>query len=192
MADRMGTYKGVSFKTIRAALFNMYFYNPEMTDEEAEAIYNKYVVPMQHNFENPLEGDESKDTFIEYWIFDDDRLSQDYMINDQYGMMNSTMKLVSVDIRFVGVEAEIWAKAFHHITRRPRVAEIFAQLCNAKYLEYIGSIRPMQIDYFGAGNSSIAFDLTIRLEYEEYIDLSFMPLEYVSMAKGDIEIEGGV
>jgi hypothetical protein len=49
----------------------------------------------------------------------------------------------------------------------------------------------MNVDYFGTGNSVIAFDVSFRLRYLEYMDLSDLlkPLEYISLARG--EITGG-
>jgi hypothetical protein len=164
----------------------MYFYYDGMPDDEFKRAV-EYVVPMQHNFDNPLNRKGAKDTFIEYWIVSDDRLTQDYIERSA----DKTRKLVVVDLRFLGVEAETWAKAFHHLTKRPGVAGIFAEVCGATMLEYTGSVRPVNIDYFGVGNSSIAFDLTIQLQYVEAIELAWKPLEYISVASGEI-ISGGI
>lgn len=185
-------YKGVTFTTVRAVLFNMYLYRPGMSDEDAEALYNKYVLPMQHNFENPLEGDQAKDTFIEYWIQEDDRITNDANNGMEAGGKNEALKLATIDVRFLGVRAEVWAKAFHHISRRPRVGFLFDEYCQGQALEYIGAIRPIIVDYFGVGNSAIAFDLTIRVQYRESIDLAWLPLEYISFSQGDMKIEGGL
>lgn len=180
-------YHGLSFLTLRAALFNMYMYTgPEMTPEECEDCM-KYIVPMQHNFNNPLNREGAKDTFIEFWIVSDDRITQDYIGYNS----DKTAKVALVDLRFLGEEAETWAKAFHHITQRKNVAQIFVELCHGKLLEYIGPIRPVNIDYFGVGNSSIAFDMSIQIEYTESIKLDWKPLEYMSIAPGE-GISGGV
>jgi hypothetical protein len=159
----------------------MYFYRDGMTVEECEDCL-KYILPMQHNINNPLNNDGSKDTFIEYWIASDERLTQDFI---DYNT-DKTNKLAVVDLRFLGVEAETWAKAFHHITKRENVARIFTTLCGATILEYIGAIRPVNIDYFGVGNSSIAFDMSIQLQYTESVKLGWKPLEYVSLAPGEV------
>lgn len=187
-------YKGLSFRTLRLALINMYLYKPDMTEEQGKAL-EKYVLPMQHNLENPLNtqgGDPAKDTFIEYWIVEDDRLVQDAQgWSDDGGATNETWKTALIDLRFVGADAETWAKAFHHITKRPKVHKDFFLLCRGELFEYIGPIRPVNVDYFGTGNSSIAFDVTVRIKYKESIDLSWLPLEYLSMPGGELVIEGG-
>lgn len=183
-------YSGVTFETIRLCLFNMYFYQEDMPPE-AIAQAMQYVVPMQHNFTNPLQGDEAHDTFIEYWIARDARIAQDFSQSTPDGGENAAYKMAVIDIRFVGVEAEVWAKAFHHINQRERVAEIFWQLCGGRILEGISDIIPVNIDYYGVGNSSVAFDLTIKVQYKESVELSWKPLEYISLAPGEI-ITGGV
>jgi hypothetical protein len=182
-------YKGVTFESLRVALFNMYFYYDEMPEDDIHEAM-KYIVPMQHNFDNPLQGDTAKDTFIEYWIARDDRIAQDFSQATVDGGENAAYKLATVDIRFVGIEAELWAKAFHHINQREHVAEIFWEICQGKILEFVGDIVPVNIDYYGVGNSSIAFDLSVKIEYKESIDLKWQPLEYVSLAPGDT-ISGG-
>lgn len=183
-------YLGVSFESVRWALFNVFFYQEGMQEKEVEEL-SKYVVPMQHNFDNPLQGDAAKDTFIEYWISRDSRIAQDYNHTAGTTGENAAWKLAEIDVRFVGVEAETWAKAFHHITQRPRVAEIFADLCRGEVLEFVGDIIPVNIDYYGVGNSSIAFDLSMKIKYNESVKLNWKPLEYISLAPGEI-ISGGL
>lgn len=183
-------YNGVTFQNIRHSLFNMYFYYDGMPQEEIDAAMG-YVLPMQHNFENPLQQADANDTFIEFWVSRDERLAQDFTQATVTGGENAAYKLASVDIRFVGCEAETWAKAFHHINQRENVADIFYQLCDGKILEGVGDIIPVNIDYYGVGNSSIAFDLTIKIEYKESVVLEWKPLEYISLAPGEI-VTGGI
>jgi hypothetical protein len=62
----------------------------DMPQEEwREAL--KYVVPMQHNFENPIEPG-SQDTWIQFWVDEDDRLIQDYNADNA----NLTMKVARI------------------------------------------------------------------------------------------------
>jgi hypothetical protein len=190
MATRNVEYVGVTFESVRLALFNMYFYYDGMPQEEIDAAM-AHIVPMQHNFENPLQKLGAKDTFIEYWIARDERMTQDYVSSTGGVGENATHKLAVVDIRFVGEEAELWAKAFHHITKRENVWQIFMEICQGSILEHVGDLIPVNIDYFGVGNSSIAFDLTIKIEYKESVELSWKPLEYISLAPG-VAVSGGV
>lgn len=194
-------YYGLNFDTLRLALFNMYLYDPTAAppDDDPVALaafeaYNKglmeqFVLPMQHNFNNPLKGNEvGKDTFIEYFIVSDEHVGQDHKYQfserplDRY---NLAYKLASVDIRFVGAQAEIWAKAFHHIHKRNDVVLIFEYFCKGEILEYAGPITPVVVDYYGVGNSSVAFDITIQIQYKEYVHLDIRPLNYVSTVEGE-------
>jgi hypothetical protein len=176
-------YKGVTFENVQYALASLYFFKLNMTDEEFSAKL-KYVVPMQHNFENPINA-ESNDTFIEYWIDDDDRLSQDKIEGDQ----EIADKTATISLRFLGAQAEQWAKAMHHLTWRKTVRDIFAFYCQATMegcFEYVGKIVPQNVDYFGTGNSTIAFDVTFSLRYNESITLSREALTYLSLSSGEL------
>jgi hypothetical protein len=180
-------YEGVNFVTIRAALCAIYFLdfdNPMSDAEWRECL--KYVVQMQHNWNGPIEPG-SQDTWIQYWIDQDDRWTQDTIVRGQ----NVTTKLARISVRFLGVRAEEWAKAFHHLTKRQSVPGIFAEYCSGQMLEYVSPIVPENVDYFGPGNTTIAFDLHFDLRYQESIDLGWKPLEYISVAPGNLDERAG-
>jgi hypothetical protein len=181
-------YQGLTFETLRMALTAIYWWDPKAPADGAWAENRKYVVPMQHNWRNPISA-ETNDTYIQYWIDSDDRLTQDYHSGAQ---TEETMKAAEITLRFMGVQAEQWAKAFHHMTQRPRVAEIFRDFCNGATLEYISPIRPMNVDYFRSGNTTIGYDVSFSLQYVEYMDLSGLrePLEYISVAAGTVRTGG--
>lgn len=180
-------YEGVSFRSIRELLHFIYLYDENETDEANRASMEKYVLPMQHNFENPLKG-ETYDTFIEYWIAKDERITQDANgLGDGTGE-NFAKKLATVDVRFVGAQAETWAKSMHHLIRRPQVHYACAELLGkaSKILEYVTSIIPVNVDYYGTGNASIAFDLSLQIEYNESIKLEWKPLQYIGLVPGTV------
>jgi hypothetical protein len=196
-------YEGVTFDNIRAALAATYFMTAEMLEvaakianveivstEQKEAIESawrealKYVVPMQHNFENPITPG-SQDTWIQFWIDEDDRLTQDYNVGDR----NETQKAARITVRFLGAKAEAWAKAFHHLIKRKSVPRYFLEYCNAQMLDYVSPIIPINVDYFGA-NTTIAHDLSFNLVYAEYMKFNWKPLEFISLAPGEI-VKGG-
>lgn len=198
--NRKNPYSGVSFSRLRTFLFYMYFYYEGMEKQEADACMN-LVVPMLNSIENRLnpqydEAGEQKitdDTFIQYWIARDSRLTMD--TNDRgdgSGRNYTAVKVALVDIRFVGAQAETWAKAFHHITQREQVAAYMYELCSGKILEDVGDIVPVNIDYFGVGNSTIAFDVSIKIQYSESITLNWKPLELIVIAPGDVEVQGEI
>jgi len=191
--------EGVTFDNLRCALCATYFLTVDMSEEDWLAAI-EYVVPMQHNIENPIthiekDGEVANDTWIEYWIDDDDKITQDYNrqgsliddlgeITDEY--FNATQKLAHVTVRFMGKYAEAWAKAFHHLTKRESVGKIFSDFCGATIQEYVGKILPINVDYFGTANTVVAFDITFDLSYVEVITLPAERLAYISLAAGDI------
>jgi len=172
-------YEGVTFDNVRAALCATFFMYKDMPQEEwKEAL--KYVVPMQHNFINPIEPG-SQDTWIQFMIDEDDRLTQDSNVEDR----NETMKVARITVRFLGRRAEVWAKAFHHLTKRNSVADYFGQFCNAQMLEYVSPIVPINVDYFGK-NTTIAHDLSFDLQYTEYMEFDWEPLEFIGLPDGEM------
>jgi hypothetical protein len=183
MSGQTMKYQGVTFDNLRAAICATYFWYENMPQEEWQRAL-EYVIPMQHNFQNPITPG-SQDTWIQFMIDEDDRLTQDYNKGDE----NQTMKVARISLRFLGVRAEVWAKAFHHLTKRKSVATYFIEYCNATLLEYVSPIVPMNVDYFGT-NTSIAHDLSFDLQYTEVMVFEQEPLNYVSFPGGDITIEG--
>ena len=178
---------GVNFDTVREALVSLYFKHSTISKVELREA-RAYVIPMQHNFEQPIKP-ESQDTWIQFWIDNDDRMSQDYNKDG----INWTKKVAHITVRFLGVRAEAWAKAFHHLSGRQTPAFIWDYYCNAQALEYITPIIPINVDYFGTGNTTIAFSLSFNLKYSEGLD--FRPVKgqdttprlmYISLAEGNI------
>jgi len=174
--------KGVTFESVRAAITDLYFRHKDMTQEEFNEA-KRFVVPMQHNFMNPIEPG-SQDTWIQYWINSDDRLTHDFNVQN----FNSTNKLANITLRFLGTRAEQWAKSFHHLTMHKHCAIIFGSYCNAMLLPYVSPIIPSNIDYFKMANTTKAFTLTFKLQYDEILDFSDGSgadvLEYISFAAG--------
>lgn len=206
-ADTLVT-EGLTFNSLRAALAMIYFYKADMS-EDAWKDALRHVVPMQHNMENPIHlgehaNAEVRDTFIEFWIDEDDRITQDFT-GQRYAADDETdgekltpfqssecVKSARCTVRFLGAQAEAWAKLFHHISTRRSVGNIFYEYCNGMALPYIGPVRPINVDYFGVQNSAVAHDITFVLQYREVIRIPAERLGLVSVAGGDIELEGGV
>lgn len=189
MEDRAG-FSGVNFNTLRKALYLMFFGVDPIYDKEGKIIgahsqnFNspkyKYIVPMQGNFENPLQGDFAHDTFIQYWISEDRSLTQDDYTEDEKGFAVDRQKCVAtILLRFIGKEADTWAKTFRHLTKRDGVGDIWYSVCGAEKLEYTMPILPRKINYFGK-NSQIAFDVRFKLYYDECIRTGWLPLEGIN------------
>jgi hypothetical protein len=171
---------GVTFETVRLALTTLYFEYDGMTPEQFEEA-KRYVVPMQHNWQNPIEPG-SQDTWITYWIDEDDAISSDHTTNS---CTNEVHKVAHITVKFLGKRAEQWAKVFHHMTRRRSPDEIFRYYCNAGRLWYVSPIVPMSCDWFGTGNTTISYQLGFNLEYNEILGLpENEPLTYISMGAG--------
>jgi len=187
---RAHTYEGLNFTTLRLALIALYWWKPGMEDDSWLKSGLKYVIPQQHNWNLPINA-ESNDTFIQYWINRDDRLTQDR----DTGETNETLKVADITARFLGVQAEQWARALHHLTQRESAAQIFFDFCNGEAFEYIGPIVPMNVDYFPSktANAAIAFDVALSVKYREYMDLSDLrnPVTYIPLVPGEI-INGSV
>jgi hypothetical protein len=199
MEDR-ARYSGVSFNNLRKALYLMFFGVDPIYNEKKEIIdaYSqhfdspkyKYIIPMQGNFENPLEGDFAHDTFIQYWISEDRSLTQDDYTEDAEGFAVDRQKCVAtVLLRFIGNEADTWVRTFRHLTKREGVGEILYGVCNAEKLEYTMPIVPRKINYFGK-NSQIAFDVRFKLYYDECIRTGWQPLEGINFkVEGHIYVD---
>ena len=181
-------YLGVNFNNLRKALYLMFFGVDLVKDkngkvkalsQDFKSPKYRYIIPMQGNFENPLELQE-KDTYIMYWIERDESLTQDdYVEEDDTGY--SRQKCVaSILVRFIGKEAEEWVKSFRHLAKRNGVTEIWSGVCNAERLEYTSPVVPRKISYSGL-NSQIAFDVRFKLYYDEVISTGWLPLKGINM-----------
>lgn len=180
-------YLGVNFNNLRKALYLMYFGVDEVKDKNGNVIKAlsqdfsspkyKYIIPMQGNFENPLELND-KDTFIMYWIERDESLTRDDYVEDDETGYNRQKCVASILVRFIGKEAETWVKAFRHLAKRNGVTDIWSGVCNAEKLEYTSPVIPRKIIYSGL-NSEIAFDVRIKLYYDEVMATGWKPLEGV-------------
>lgn len=198
MENRTG-FSGVNFNTLRKALYLMFFGIDPLKDDKGNVIKDKnghiigqcnnfdspkykYIIPMQGNFENPLQEEEdlAKDTFIQYWISEDRSLTQDDYTEDEQGFAVDRQKCVAtILLRFIGKEADTWAKTFRHLTKRDGVGDIWYSVCGAEKLEYTMPILPRKINYFGK-NSQIAFDVHFKLYYDECIRTGWLPLEGIN------------
>lgn len=202
MADRAG-YLGVNFNNLRKALYLFYFGVDEVKDDKGNVVKAlsqdfdspkyRYIVPMQGNFDNPLqkedEMDFAHDTFIQYWISEDKSLTQDDYIQEGATGYNRQKCVASILVRFIGKEAETWVKAFRHLAKRNNVTQIWSGVCNAEKLVYTSPIIPRRINYFGK-NSQIAFDVRFKLYYDEVIATGWQPLQGVDMTvKGEVIVE---
>jgi len=174
-------YHGVTFNNVRKALAYLYYGK----DFLPEVAYKK-IIPMQQNFFNPIELG-GTDTYIQYFIEDDEKITQ-----DQFGITtNFTYKFAEISLRFVGASAEMWAKAFHHLTKRADTYPIFMGTCQAEKLESDGNIVPMPVTLNGK-NVHIAFDTDFRLFYKESIDIdNWEALAKVQLAPGLVFKSGG-
>jgi len=178
------TWQGVTFESVKKALTAMYFWKPGLSEQEQDRYLSakeRFVVPMKSNIENPLRGGRY-DTFIQYWIDEMDRLTQDRTVHAK----NTTYKTARISLRFIGVQAELWAAAFHRVTARQSVHDFWLFYCGVDLFEYIGPIVPIGVDYFNGDNAAIAFDIEIQMRYAEVIDMTAVKdvLSYVAIAPG--------
>ena len=197
MANKAG-YFGVNFNNLRKALYLLFFGVDEVKDKNGKVIKvlsqdfdspkYKYIIPMQGNFENPLELN-GKDTYIMFWIERDESLTQDDYTEFDGIPVNRQKCVASILLRFVGAEAETWAKSLRHLTKRSGVWQIWKGVCNAEKLEYTAPIIPRKMLFSGL-NAQIGFDVRFKLYYDEVISTGWQPLEGVNMTfNGEITVE---
>ena len=179
---------GVNFDNVKEALVALYFKYQGITEADLN-ICRGFVLPMQHNFEQPIKPG-SQDTWIQFWVDNDDRLTQD----ENRDGINWTVKVAHITVRFLGARAEAWAKSFHHMSGKQTPNTIWYHYCNGESLEYISPIIPTNVNYFGVGNTTVAFTLSFNLRYSEGLDYrpvkgedTLQRLKYISLAQGDIE-----
>lgn len=186
--ENRARYLGVNFTTLRKALYLMFFGVDEGACNDFDSPKYKYIIPIQGNFENPLELND-KDTYIMYWIENDRSLTQDdYVEADETGY-NRQKCVASILVRFIGKEAEQWVKSFRHLAKRSGVTEIWSSVCNAEKLEYTSPVIPRKILYSGL-NSQIAFDVRFKLYYDEVISTGWLPLKGIKMNFiGEVTVE---
>lgn len=199
MGNTIG-FTGVNFNNLRKALYLMFFGAGEVKDSNGNVIKYlcddfdspkyKYIIPMQGNFENPLQLND-KDTYMMYWIERDESLTQDDYTEDSEGNPVDRQKCVaSILIRFIGNEAETWAKTFRHLAKRKDITKIWYGVCNAEKLFYTAPIIPRKVNYTGR-NSQVVFDARFKLYYDECITTGWKPLEGVNFnIQGNLEVDG--
>lgn len=180
--DSRVRYMGVDFNNLRKALYLLFFGTNNGECNDFDSPKYRYIIPMQGNFENPPELDD-KDTYIMYWIEKDTSLTQDDYV-EGYGEdeipVNRQKCIASVLLRFVGVEAEQWAKSLRHLAKRSGVTKIWSGVCNAEKLEWTSPIIPRKVSYSGL-NSQVAFDIRFKLYYDEVISTGWLPLKGIDM-----------
>lgn len=179
-------FNGVNFNNLRKALYLMFFGVDDGACNSFDSPKYKYIIPMQGNFENPLQITDAKDTFIMYWIERDESLTQDDFV--QYGEAAETRQkcVAQILLRFIGKDAETWVKTFRHLAKRSNMGNIWSGVCNAEKLEYTSPVVPRKIIYSGM-NSEIAFDIRFKLYYDECMEVGWKPVTGI-----DINFVGGV
>lgn len=190
MADRP-QYYGVNFDTLRKALFIIFFGERDGECDDFNSPLYKYIIPLQGNFENPIKG-ESKDTYIMYWIEQDESLTQDSYVRLDGVDYNQQNCIADILVRFIGVEAEQMCKVFRHLCKRKNVADIWYDCCDAEKFLFTSPIIPRRLEYSGKTNN-IAFDTRFRLHYNETIPTGWKPLLSINMkVEGNLKVESSV
>lgn len=185
MENSTPEYYGVSFNNLRKAIYLLYFGHRNGECEDFSTSLYKYIIPVQGNFEDPLQLNE-KDTYIMYWIEKDDALTQDDYVQEGNKGYSRQKCLATVLLRFCGKEAETWAKAMRHLVKRKNVTKIWAGVLNAERIPYVSPIIPRKVDYFGK-SSQIAFDLRVKFLYDENISTGWDELKGI-----DLTVEGNI
>lgn len=183
-------YTGVNFDNLRKALYLLFFGVDGGACNSFDSPKYKYIIPLQGNFDNPLNLDGAHDTYIMYWIEEDSSLTQDDFVEDGEDSYDRQKCVSNVLVRFIGREAETWVKRFRHLTKCSGVTEIWSGVCNAEKLEFTSPIVPRRLTYFGKTNN-IAFDVRFKLYYDECISTGWKPLTGIELdIKAELSVEG--
>jgi hypothetical protein len=189
IGESMNHYEGVNFNNLRKALYLLFFGVDNGNCNSFDSPKYKYIIPMQGNFENPLQI-EDKDTYCLYWIEKDQSLTQDDFVEADSTGYTRQKCVATIMLRFVGSQAEDWAKSLRHLIKRDSVGKIWYKVLNAEKLEYTMPIRPERVFYTGR-NGQIAFDIRFKLYYDEIMSTGWKPLEGIDFTvKGEITVEG--
>ena len=184
----MSKYLGVNFNNLRKALYLLYFGVDNGNCNSFDSPKYKYIIPMRGNFDNPMDFEES-DTYIMYWIEEDKSLTEDDYVQDGEIGYNRQKCVANILVRYVGKEAEDWAKAFRHLCKRNGVTDIWSGVCNAEKLVHTAPIIPRKVSYSGK-NSQIAFDIHFKLYYDECITTGWEILTGIDFTTvGNIHVE---
>lgn len=195
-------FSGVNFDNLRKALYLMFFGAGEVKDKNGKLVRYlsddfsspkyKYIIPMQGNFEDPLQLND-KDTYMMYWIERDESLTQDDYTEDADGVAVNRQKCVAhILVRFIGKDAETWVRTFRHLAKRKDMGKLWYGVCGAEKLFYTSPIIPRKINYTGL-NSQVVFDVRFKLFYDECIATGWKPLEGVNFnIKGNIQVESAL
>lgn len=178
-------YYGVNFNNLRKALYLIYFGTDDGACESFDSPKYKYLIPLQGNFENPVEPG-SKDTYIQYWIENDTSLTRDGFRQEGDDSWNEQKCVAAILLRFVGRDAEDWARAFRHMCLRQDIGAIWSGVCNAEKLAFTAPLVPRKLYNHGL-SATIGFDIRFKLYYDECIATGWKPLEGVYLGiLGDI------
>lgn len=193
-------FLGVNYNNLRKSLYYIFFGSKQGNADDFENNEKyKYIIPMRGNFENPMENvDFAKDTYCMYWIARDEtktsgRLSERYFVEDGTEKDNEfhhiTPCIAHIVLRFIGKDAESWSRVFRHSYQRKDIMRIFAGVCNAQEMEWISDITMQKVNYSGK-NDEIAFDISLRLMYNEELEVNYDILEGIDfIVKGNIKQE---
>lgn len=186
----MSQYLGVNFNNLRKALYLLYFGIDNGACNDFSSPKYQYIIPMQGSFDNPMQLSEH-DTYIMYWIVKDESLTEDdYVVDEETNIGYNRQKCVAtVQCRFIGKEAEDWARALRHLCKRKGVTDIFEGVCNGFKLVQTMPITPRRVSYYGI-NNEIAFDVRFKLYYDECISTRWQPLTGVDFTvHGEVSLD---
>lgn len=177
------SWTGVTMDSLHACLRKI-IYGVGATEAEDTAIRakaDKYIIPMLHNYFNPITPD-SDDTYVEYKIESDDAVVKDAQA---YDAAVSQVCVADIALRFIGPNAEGVAKFFHLLTTRQDTSNILFKECYAVIMPYVSPIESTCIDYYGK-DAAWGWDVRFRLQYTLVLPLGQSKLENVTLASGSV------
>lgn len=134
------------------------------------SVDESFIVPKQGNWFNPQEIDNAPDTWCAYVIRSNDPLTVPFYFENADKNTNSaaTQKIATIDLQFVGENAEEIAQSVAFWSLREDVQREFAKVRGA--LMY-GGMQAQSSPFFQDGlNTVFAWNVTIRVAWYHVID----------------------
>ena len=134
------------------------------------SVDERFIVPKQGNWYTPQEADNAPDTWCAYVIRSNTPLTVPFYAKSKDGKINSaaTQKIATIDLQFVGEQAEEIAQSVAFWSLREDVQRAFADVRGA--LMYSG-MQAQSSPFFQDGlNTVTAWNVTIRVLWYHVMD----------------------
>jgi hypothetical protein len=180
---------------------------------EAKVEACKTVIPKRPEFLNPFTEQEGNvynlenlndSTYVLYWINRDRHLTEDsylyprdyltpkeladFALHDKEKIKayNQNRCVADIGLRFIGLNAEYYAKMLRHLNKSEKAQKAFAFFCNGEKIDLTRHISTSVVGFYGKA-TQLAFDTGIKVYYNELVDTGWKLLGDV-----DLQVSGNI